>query len=250
MTYSPYQYGPREGYTVVDFLPDGYQRAVTTFPRSVYQAYGYPMRTMSGSMVLDSPQVVPNQSALSEMRVISPTARARAIAAGYLPPINVPQSWGPYPLSDGPPAYPAHYNPMPLAMGQSAPLDLGDGLVFAFVVGLHGQVVRLVAGGMTPESALETALDMLAAEAAQGTMTADEAAQTEAALRRVYDEIGFSEISEFTADPDGNPATAGRIIEIFNEVSEAPIERKERSGLSTALLLIAGAITAFALSQG
>jgi hypothetical protein len=139
---------------------------------------------------------------------------------------------------------------MPLAMGQTAPLDLGDGLVFAFVVGLHGQVVRLVAGGMTPESALETALDMLAAEAAQGTMTADEAAQTEAALRRVYDEIGFSEISEFTADPDGNPATAGRIIEIFNEVSEAPIERKERSGLSTALLLIAGAITAFALSQG
>jgi len=253
MSFQPYQRGPRSGYVMRSYTPNGYERALSTFPRSVWARQG-----MAGQMYLNAAPVVPHQSHYTENLVHSPDAWTRAIRAGAAPPIRLPSSWGPYPLSNGAPAYAPGVRISVMgstsateAEAEAEALDdvAFNVLMLAMVTNAHGRVVTRVAGGMTPAAALEQTLAELDGEVADGDITAEEAVLWREAMIRLYEEIGYDNLTTFAQT--GDPAIAGRILTIFAEVSEeAPRPAEKRSGLSTALLLIAGAITAWALTQG
>jgi len=148
------------------------------------------------------------------------------------------------------------YVPVMGATDAEAAAAVGEGwdavfttTILAMVTSAHGRVVMLVEGGMTPAAALEQTLAELESDAADGDIAPEEAALYREAMIRLYEEVGYDALTAFAQT--GDPATAGRILTIFSEVGEdAPAPAEKRSGLSTALLLIAGAITAWALTQG
>ena len=225
------------------YTPNGYERALSTFPRSVWARQG-----MAGQMYLNADPAVPRQSHYSENLVRSPDGWTRAIAAGAAPPVHVSSSWGPYPLSNGAPAYaPGVRVPVMGATKVGAPKPGGGGVVptqdlVSLVVRVDSGIQQLVSAGLTPEDALERVIGAL--DEAGGT--AYQRQQMETMLRRFYREVGFSRMSQYAADPSGNPATGAQLASIYNEIRESGYEK--RSG-STALILISAAIGVYAVAR-
>lgn len=242
MTWQPYQHGPRSGYLMRSYTPNGYERALSTFPRSVWARQG-----MAGQMYLNADPAVPRQSHYSENLVRSPDAWTRAIAAGAAPPVHVPSSWGPYPLSDGAPAYaPGMRVPV---MGATKPG--GGGAVptrdlVSLVVGVDRGIQQLVSAGLSPRDALERVLDGVASGDAGGT--AYQRQQMETMLRRFYREVGFSRMSQYASDPSGNPATGAQLASIYNDVRDSGHE-KARSGFPASYFVLAGAIGVYTIMR-
>jgi hypothetical protein len=118
---SDYITGPVQDYPFVSYTPNGYQRAMSTFPRSVWQEHGFPLLdpplspsqmqfveslggdTMRGSMFMNADPVVPRQSDFTSEMVVGRTAWARAISDGTAPPIHGPEYAGPYPRTNSVP---------------------------------------------------------------------------------------------------------------------------------------------------
>lgn len=103
--------GPEPGYPFISYTPNGYQRAMSWYPRSVWEAHGFPLldpplrgtSAMRGSIFLNARPVVPHQSDFTSGIVNSPTPYARAISAGAARPIPVPAYTGPYPRTNSVP---------------------------------------------------------------------------------------------------------------------------------------------------
>ncbi len=126
--------GPVPDYPFVSYTPNGYQRAMSTFPRSVWQEHGFPLLnpplsqsqeqfveslgvdTMRGSMFMNADPVVPHQSNFTSEQVVGRTAWARAISDGRAPPVEGPEYAGPYPRTNSVP-FPGMF-----MRGQSPPM--------------------------------------------------------------------------------------------------------------------------------